>query len=321
MSVGHEVMSSSSKLHVDVARLRLFAQVAEAGSLTKAAVMLDSVQSDISRRISALEHEFGGRLFHRTGRGVALTELGEQILPRVRELLEAADRLSSEVKGTAIAPRGEVRIGTMPSLSHPLINLLFRRTAEHFPQVRLHVFEGSSGQLDEWLKYGRLDLAILFRYGKASLRNEDVLALADSYLVGPIEDALTQAPTIDFAKLDGLPLILPGVPNGLRVALDGLAKRKRISLRVVMEADSLPIQKDIVADRGGYTVLAGHAVLQDVEAGRLQAARIVNPGIERIIALGTTTHHPLTLASREVGKLVHVIAEEVVQAGMLKAPG
>jgi LysR family nitrogen assimilation transcriptional regulator len=66
---------------MDLAGLRLFVQVAEAGSLSRAATGLETTQPAISRRIAAFEQAWGGRLFHRTGRGVMLTDLGERVLP------------------------------------------------------------------------------------------------------------------------------------------------------------------------------------------------------------------------------------------------
>ena len=69
-------MTSSSEPAslADLFRLKRFLVVAEMGSLTKAAVVLDTTQSALSLQMAALERECGQRLFDRTGRGVALTE-------------------------------------------------------------------------------------------------------------------------------------------------------------------------------------------------------------------------------------------------------
>ena len=303
---------------LDLSRLLLFAKVAELGSLTRAAVAMDTLQSAVSRRIAALERDCGGRLFHRTGRGVTLTDLGRRVLPAVTTLLADAERLTLEMRASPGAAVGTVSIGTLPSLSHPLVNLLFAAVRERHPGIRLRVLEGSSGQLDEWVSSGRVDIALLFRYGRSVPRHEQALSKVDTYLVGPVGDALTRGATVPFARLHHLPLILPGAPNGLRVALDQCARRKRVELSVVLEADSLPIQKDVVAEGGGWTILAGHAVSQDVRDRRLQAARIVTPSIDRIITLCTTTRRPLSQAAREVARLSSEIVAGMVRAGTLR---
>jgi len=300
---------------MDLQKWELFSKVAECGSLTKAAVMLDTAQSAVSRQINALEKECGGRLFLRTGRGVKLTEAGERILPRVRALLAEAEQIGNEVKATAGTPSGTVRLGIIPSIAYPLLNRLLRQIATQYPQVHLQLFEGSSGQLDEMLNTGRVDIAMLYRYGKALPPSEIAVAIVDTYLVGPMGDEITSREKINFSELDGLRFVLPCVPNGLRSTLDQLTRRKGISMAVAIEANSIPIMKDVVADGGGYTVLPLHVVIDEVQTGRLQAARIVSPGIERMITLCTTTSHPLSLAARTVAGMTRRIAEELADQG------
>jgi DNA-binding transcriptional LysR family regulator len=89
----------------------LFVKVTELGSLTHAAAVLDMPQSVISRQIGVLERECGSRLFRRTGRGVVLTDFGQQIFPRVKALIAQADPLSDDIRTSsgrllASAPRG-----------------------------------------------------------------------------------------------------------------------------------------------------------------------------------------------------------------------
>src|SRR5262245_62167277 len=142
-------------------QLRLLMQVADAGSLSRAAALHGTLQSVISRRLSAFERQCGGRLFNRTGRGVTLTELGERMLPRARTLVLEADQLAQDIRGTAGVPVGEVRFGTLASLSHPLVTRLFTTAKEQYPGVHLRVYEGSGGQLEEWMASGQIDIAAM----------------------------------------------------------------------------------------------------------------------------------------------------------------
>jgi DNA-binding transcriptional LysR family regulator len=296
---------------LDLEALRVFVQVAELGSLTKAAVLLDTVQPAVSRIIASLERVCGGRLFHRTGRGLVLTEFGEQVLPQVKALLLQSTLLEDEMKSGGGRATGEVRLGILPSLADPAIFTLYRKAVDLFPNVRLHILEGSTGQIDEWLSTGRIDIAIRFRYSDAVSPNEHVLGSVGTYLVSAPGDAVTQNPTIEFQALNGLRLVLPGFPNPLRVALDQFAKQNRVLLSVVMEADSLSIQKKMAAIGEAYAVLATHAVTSEVAAGTLQVSRLVNPSLERKIELATTTQKPLSLACREIAGLVRRIYEEI----------
>src|ERR1700730_8900155 len=78
---------------MDYAAWKLFTEAAELGSLSKVAVAYGTSQPHISRQISELEHECGGRLFQRTGRGVLLTELGQRMRMAVSILRFSIERV------------------------------------------------------------------------------------------------------------------------------------------------------------------------------------------------------------------------------------
>jgi LysR family nitrogen assimilation transcriptional regulator len=297
---------------LDLARLKLFVRVAELGSLSKAALALDLIQSAVSRQIAVLERECGQRLFDRTGRGVTLTSFGERLFPRIKALVDEAQLVENAMKGNDELPEGEVRIGFMPSVAELMVATFFSKLREQFPGIRLRLFEGSNGQLDEWVSNGKIDMAVLYRYGNSVKRNEDRLFVVDTYLVGAPGDPITSKPTVDFGELDGLPLCLPGTPNGLRVALDQLARRDKsgVALNIALEADSFPIQLSMARSGEAYAVHGGVVVARDVKAGIVTAARIVNPAIKRTMVIATTTQRPLSVAGREAAKLLRRVCEE-----------
>ncbi len=303
-----------SAFHIDICadllRWRTFVVIAELGSLTRAALHLDSNQSLLSRQVNALERECGSRLFTRTGRGVELSEVGQRLLPRVRALLEQAEHLEREIRGEAREPVGLVTLGSLPSISNPLVGRLFTDIRARHPAVQLKVLEGSSGQVEEWLVDARVDLAILYRYGTVFSEHEEALATVESCLIGPPGDTLTASEEIPFAALNGLPFILPSAPNGLRTALDALARQEHIALAPVIEADSLPLQKALVEQERLYTVLPFHAVWQEVADGRLQAVRIVKPSMQRTVAMAfAKSKGPARAVSAVAARIVEIVAD------------
>lgn len=289
-------------------QLKLFVLVAQHGSLTKAALAVNCVQSVVSRQLSALERECGGRLFYRTGRGVTLTELGANFLPHVRQLLGQFEQLAENIRAFADVPAGDVRLGMLPALSLPLVGPLVQQARERYPGIHLHLFEGSNGQLQEWLDAGRIDMALLYRYGDVDASVDRVLGIAHAYLLGAAGDALTRGPTIAFHRLLGLPLVLPSAPNALRSTLDQVARRENIALKVLIEADSLPIQKNLVAAGNAYAIVGRLAVTEELAAGRLQIARIVEPTIERVAILATRAQGNYGMAIRAVAQLLEPLA-------------
>jgi DNA-binding transcriptional LysR family regulator len=299
------------------AALRLFLQVADLGSFSKAAIARRTVQPHISRQISELERECGARLFQRTGRGVVLTELGQRILPRVRAWLAETDQLVNDIKSSAEVPVGEVRIGILPSAAHPLVTTVYERARERYPGVRLCVREGQGAEVDALLEGGAVDLAILYRGERSARGDEQHLARADTFLVGAANDEVTRSATIPFSRLDRLPLVLPTRPSPWRHLLDEVSRRKGISLLVVLEADSMIIQREIAAKGGTYTILGPYAMMEDVRVGRLQASRIVEPDLKRFVTLAMPKKGPLTLACRVVAQLIQQTAKELESEGAL----
>lgn len=284
-------------------RWGLFAKVADLGSLTQVANALNSPQSAISRQIAQLETQCGGKLFRRTGRGVVLTEFGEIIYARIRPLIAEADRLADDILTTSSIPIGEVHVGLLPSTVPMFAGKLFRRAQEQFPRIRVHLVEGSSAQLEEWLSTGRLDLALLLREGPVTEPGEPCLRTTALDLIGLPDDPVIAQGRIAFAALEGLPLILPAEPHVLRRRLDLLAQEHGIQLTVAIEADTIQLQREIAAAGSGYAIVAS-IFEPGASHARLGAARIFEPELIRNIVLGTTQHRPHTLATRSMTRLI-----------------
>ncbi|MGS0967087.1 LysR family transcriptional regulator [Burkholderia glumae] len=254
---------------------KLFVEVAELGSISRVAALRQTVQSNVSRQIAEFERECGGRLFERTGRGVKLTGFGERIIPRIRAWIADTDQLFNDIRTSSGAPYGEVRIGILPSTAHPLMTKLCERINDAYPDIRLNVRESQLGEVETWLDSGRVDLAILF-HAERAMTTERIATLAtiETYLVGAPDAAVLQRKSVEFKHLAGLPLILPGRPNRLRNLLDDEARRAGIELRIVLEADSLAVQREVAATGRGYAVLGPWAIAPDVRSGRLRASSV-----------------------------------------------
>ncbi|BEP38606.1 LysR family transcriptional regulator (plasmid) [Variovorax sp. V59] len=294
------------------ARWRLFVKVADLGSVSGAAVALDLPQSVVSRQIAQLETESGARLFRRTGRGVVLTEFGEQVYPRIMALIRQAEQLADEMRTRSGMPIGDVRCGLLPSTVPLLAGVLFSEVRKQWPEVRLHLTEGSSAQLEEWLGQGRLDMALLLREEDTARPDEPVLVRLPLCLVVPAGHLLAKRKSIPFEEVARLPLVLPSEPHPLLARLAVLAREHQVSLVQALEADSIRLQHEIVACGGGFAITAG--ALMQHDARRLAAVRITRPTLWRSIVLGITAHRPHTLATRSVASLIRSMATATLKA-------
>lgn len=273
------------------------------GSLSAAAVSLDITQASASRQLARLEAEFGGRLFHRNGRGVQLTELGATVTPQVRALLDDLTRIREQSNAQSRVPSGDVHLGVVPSVARPLVSRLYASLKQTFPKIRLVVREGFTGPLEESLERGTVDLAVLNRYGKPAL-GEDVLLPTSMSLVGRKGASLTRAPSIAFRQLDGIPLVLPSRPNAFRVVLDQLARRQRVRIEESLVVDSFGLMIDAVIHGGCYTIVPNYTLEHDPSRSQLQAAKIVRPTLERAVTLSISDSRPATLAVLAVARQI-----------------
>ena len=296
-------------LDMNYAAWKLFMDAAELGSLSKVALAYGTSQPNISRQISDLEQECGGRLFQRTGRGVVLTELGARIAPKVRTWMASTDELTNDVRASAGTPIGKVRIGSLPSTAHPLVSTLYRRLKQQYPLIQLAVREGQGSQLETWLEDGSVDIAILFRTSPTPKNGDTYLVETSTYLVSAANDPLTASPTVPFSALDNLPLVLFCRPSSWRNHLEQIAAERGISLNVALEADSLSLQTHIASEGGVYALLGPYAVTAASKERRLRSSKLVGPVVTRHIALAMSRHGEMTLACRTVMQVAREIAK------------
>jgi LysR family nitrogen assimilation transcriptional regulator len=296
---------------MQIHEMRLFLEVAELGSFTKVAAHRQTVQSHISRQVSDFEKDCGNALFKRTGRGVVLTEYGAHVEKKVRAWLKDTDALFADIRQTSKLPMGEVKIGVLPSAAHPLMTHVITRLRNEFPQITLNVREGQGGELDALLDTGSVDMAILFRFEKPSGPEETLLATANTYLVSKPGAPLTQHSTIDFKKLEGVPLVLPRRPSHWRAILDENARSKGFELTAAVEADSLRLQSEVVLMNPHlYALLGSFSVSEKTKAGQLQAAKLTAPDLKRYVTLARAKQGQNTQACRVVAKLIAETAQE-----------
>jgi LysR family transcriptional regulator, nitrogen assimilation regulatory protein len=303
---------------VELSKLQHCLVVTELGSFTRAAAQLAVPQSVLSRQVRDVEQWLGLRLLHRTGRGAVLTESGARMLPLLRTLIADGERLLQEARTLQSTPSGLVRLGMLTSLCPVLLTPLLTLASERLPEVRIHVVEGLADHLDELLLSGRLDLGVLYGNRHTPSPTDEALLQTDLYLIGAAGDPHTRATTVDLARLAGLPLTLPALPNRMRLAIDQACREHGVQLIIAAALDAIGTMKEIAASGRSHTLLPLHFVARDVAAGRLQAARIVNPAISRTVLLATATQGPVSRACAEVAALIREVTATLVRSGELR---
>jgi len=295
---------------MDLDRLRLLLDVVKAGSFSRMAVIRGVPQSWVSRQIAILEAECGGLLLDRTGRGVVLSQLGKDTLPLMEAVVAQGDTLRCRLKDHAGSPRGKVSVGLLPSFVQRVAGRLFADVRRELPNVGLQITEASSVELEARLAQGELDLGVVTR--KVAGKDVEVVQKrVPLYLVGK-DDAHTARPTVPFALLGRVPLVLPSAGSGMRSLIDDVARKHGIEFRIAMESSSFAVQLALASSGAAYAVLGSYAVSHAVTHNALRASRIVRPTIERSIGIVSCRIRQPSVASRGVARLLRTILLEVV---------
>src|SRR6478672_2824877 len=147
---------------MDIRELRSFIHVARAGSFSRAASELYIAQPALSRQIAKLEEEIGVPLLTRYGRGVRLTAAGARLLERAEMITHMVSETGEQVRASADEERGHLAVGLPPTIGMLIGAELIRDFRARWPRVALHVREGLSSSLQEWVLDKRVDLAVVY---------------------------------------------------------------------------------------------------------------------------------------------------------------
>jgi DNA-binding transcriptional LysR family regulator len=140
--------------------LQTFAAVARCGGVTRAAGELNTVQSNVTNRIRALETEIGNPLFERQARGMALTDAGRRLLPYVERLNALSNEAIAAARDDGIA-KGPFAIGSMETTAAVRLPQLLARFHQQCPQVQLSLRTGPTATLAEAVIGSALDGAFV----------------------------------------------------------------------------------------------------------------------------------------------------------------
>jgi DNA-binding transcriptional LysR family regulator len=176
-------MASSPPALLDAARLNVFREVVQRGSLSAAAEALSFTQPAVSRQIAALEREAGAQLLERTPRGIRLTEAGRVLLGHAEAILDRMATARAQVESVAGLAAGRLRIGAFPTANATVVPRAIAAFARAHPQVELSLVEAVTPDTIAHLRAGDVDLAVVTHYAELETADLEVIELVDDELL------------------------------------------------------------------------------------------------------------------------------------------
>ena len=144
--------------NLDLTALRSFVTVAETGGVTRAAGALHLTQSAVSMQLKRLEEALDLKLLDRSGRGVALTAEGDQLLGYARRMLVLNDEAVSRL--TAREYEGEITLGVPHDVVYPFIPQVLQRFAAAYPRMRVNLLSSWTRKLREMYARGECTIIL-----------------------------------------------------------------------------------------------------------------------------------------------------------------
>jgi DNA-binding transcriptional LysR family regulator len=159
---------------LDVTRLRVLDAVARLGSVTAAAKELHYTQPTVSHHLAKLEAETGAQLLQRAGRGIRLTPAGQLLASRAAEIIGRVDAADAELAAHVGLSAGRVRLAGFHSVIGSLVPRTVAALTSKYPGLQIGLTDTQPPEALELLRTGKIDVAIIFRYGDTEPEPEDV---------------------------------------------------------------------------------------------------------------------------------------------------
>lgn len=163
--------------NLDVTVLRSFVAVAQCGGVTRAAGFLNLTQSAVSMQLKRLEELMGLDLFDRSGRGIALTAAGEQLLGYARRMVTLNDEVFARLTHQDFA--GEITLGVPHDIVYPVIPRVLQRFAAEMPRMRVQMTTTYTSELKEQFAAGKLALILTTESGVNAQLDAQVQTLTE----------------------------------------------------------------------------------------------------------------------------------------------
>lgn len=245
------------KRTLDLTLLEQFLVVARTGNMTRAAGELHLSQSALSRSLQRLEDQVGQALFVRQPRAMVLTETGELLVGRAREILKLVEETCVEV--AEAGKRGRVRLGAIPTIAPYFLPRVLASFAAARPEVSVTVQEDTTDQLMRRCLHGEVDLAVVALPIVGKGLEVEPLFSEELYLVVPPGHPLAEAEEVTAGVVGGYPFVMLNEAHCLSESIASFCRRQMVQPVAVERTSQLTTVQELVALDHGVSMVPAMA--------------------------------------------------------------
>jgi len=250
-------------------QLRVFCLAAKHENFTTAAEKLFVTQPAVTAQIRQLESACNLRLFKKRGRKVYLSDEGKILYPYVSRIFEYEKELENVIEDMRELKRGVLRLGTTKAYARYFMPWIITRFRETYPDIKIHLDEGSSQDMTLSLVNFQNEIAIIAK----AQGHPDVcfspFSMEEVVLIAAPDHPLAAKRAVPFDQVAREPIIMKEVGSGTRRLVTELFERHGCTPDILMETSNTEFIKQLVQRGDGVSFLVKQSVAVELEEGRL----------------------------------------------------
>lgn len=256
-------------MHIE--SLKVFCDLIDTRSFSKAATKNYISQSAVSQQVRALEDRFDRKLVERSRGGLVATDAGLAFYQGCREILERWDSLGEEMAGMSNIITGQVRIATIYSVGIHELSPFLKQFIKAYPQVNIHLEYSRPNKVYDDVINGGVDIGIV-AYPVARPQIEIIPFRSDRLvLICSPDHELASRKRIDISQLSGQRFVAFERDIPTRKAVDKILRSHGVAVQYVMEFDNIEtIKRSVEADLG-VAIVPRATVENEIRAETLRA--------------------------------------------------
>ena len=269
---------------MQIESLKVFCDLADSESFTKAAQINGVTQSAVSQQISSLERLFKSQLIERSKKQFRLTREGQVLYDYSKQILQAYDSLDSELKELKDIISGTIRVATIYSIGLHDLPPYIKKFMQSYPTVNIHVEYRRANQVYEDVLSNVVDLGLIAYPIKDAKLEIVPLRKEPLVLICHPQHPFTRQKSIKLKALDGQNIISFEPDTPTRKALDKILREHGVEVKHVMEFDNVETVKRAVEIDAGISIVPQSTVIQENDKQTLASVEIEDGQFFRPIA-------------------------------------
>ena len=269
---------------MQIESLKVFCDLTETESFTRAAQINGVTQSAVSQQISSLERQFKSLLIERSKKKFRLTREGQVLFEYSKQIIQTYEGLFSKLQEIKNVISGSVRVATIYSIGLHDLPPYLKKFLKGYPTVNVHVEYRRSNQVYDDVLSNVVDLGLV-AYPVKDPKLEIIPLRRDMMVVicHP-EHPLGKRKTVKLAELNGLKFIgfQPDIPT--RQAIDKVLKEHEVQVQHVMEFDNIETVKRAVEINAGIAIVPQGTVEQEISKLTLLEIKLEDVQFHRPLA-------------------------------------